>query len=79
MPQQRSNPIHIVNTFEAMLNERLSEAQFLEIVALIEDYAAQRINRYIEFTSNQQATSKQPVINQLPSTEETSLDDLLPF
>ena len=79
MLQKSLTTIGIVSTFEAMINERLSEDQFLEIVALIEDYADKKINRYIEFTSNQQATSKQPVINQLPSKEQTSLDNLLPF
>lgn len=79
MPQQQLHPYHIIDAFESMMNEKLSQDQFIEISTMIEEYADQRLYRFIEFTSNQQATNKQPAIDQLPPKEQTSLDNLLPF
>lgn len=79
MTSQKVYPHQIVSSAEKMFNQRLTESQFLELLQLIDNYREQVEDRCIELISEQQATSKQPVINQLPPKEQTSLDDLLPF
>lgn len=62
---------HIIKAVEEMYNERLSQDQYIELFQMIEKYRSDRIVAFIAREMNRKATSKQPVINQLPPTEET--------
>lgn len=79
MSTELINPSQVIAEIEKTLSVKLTEAQYVHIWNELDRYSNSRINHYISITRKQQATSKQPVINQLPSKEQTSLDDLLPF
>lgn len=70
---------HIIKAVEEMYNERLSQAQYIELFQMIEKYRSDGIEAFIAREINRKSTSRQPAINQLPPKEQTSLDDLLPF